>query len=530
MKQELNEAEKAELLEKLTDPVWRLHNLYRIVNKRGKEVPFVPTEEQAALIHAVYVLKQKRHAILKARQMGFSTLIAIMILDAAYFGENLQSSIVDQTQAHASAKLGKIKFAYEGMGPLRERLIEDNTKAIGFANNSNIAAGKSARGSTNQWLHVSEWGPIAHEDPKRSEEIKTGALPTAEHGVIFIESTFKGGKGGHFYEVLKTAMETPEAHRTDKDFVFHFYPWFLDKGYTLDGDPAGVPASIRAYFAALGAKLGRTFTEGQMLWYAKTKAEQGIFMGREYPSTVEEAMQAPVDGAIYGDRITDLRSRGRIIPFEWERSSPVFSAWDLGWSDSTSVWLFQCVGRDILIPWHTRQKAHTAAQMAAMLSATGIPIAGHYVPHDATSANAATGSTYKGELVKAGLANVIAVPRTVDIWTGINQARDLLPRCIINPTTCQLGIEALEAYHTKDTSSGGVVTKEPVHDWSSHDADGFRTMAEALNLGMVTPAVARRAIEQTPRFPDGSTVDHGAIAEIRRRNRSTTALSGHRPL
>lgn len=531
MKQDLSDAEKAELLERLSDPVWRLNNLYRIIDKHGKEVPFVPTAEQQEIIHAVYVRKQKRHTILKARQLGMSTLIAIIILDLCYFGENVQASIVDLTQAHASAKLAKIRFAFEKLGPLRERADQDNAKVMAWPNGSTVAAGKTARGGTVQALHISEWGPIAHEDPKRSEEIKTGALPAAENALVFNESTFKGGKGGHFYENITTAMETPEAHRTDKDFRFWFFPWFKDKGYTLEGPPEAIPREINDYLDQKAKELGVTFTIGQRLWYAKTKAEQGIFMFREYPTTVDEALSAPVEGSIYGDRITQLRSRGRIVPFEWERSSPVFSAWDLGWDDSTSIWLFQCVGRDILIPWHARERAKTAAEMAQMLAATGIPLAAHYLPHDAGTKNAATGSCYRDELKKAGLNNLIVVPRTVDIWTGINQARDILPRCMFNLTACKKGIEALEAYHTKDTSNGGVVTKEPVHDWASHDADAFRYLAEALNLGMVTPAVAAKAIAQTPRYPDGSVVDHDAVHEIRARSRrSGLALSGHSPL
>lgn len=539
--QSLTEAQKAELLERLSDPVWRLHNLYRIVDKKGRDVPFVPTPEQAAIIHAVYVLGQKRHTILKARQMGFSTLIAIIILDAAYFGENVQASIVDLTQAHASAKLKKIKFAYEKLGPLRERVLLDNAREMAFSNGANISAGKSARGGTNQILHISEWGPIAHEDPKRSEEIKTGALPTVDDGMVFNESTFKGGKGGHFYEGLKTAMETPEAHRTAKDSRFWFFPWYLDKSYTLEGSSDAIPREVREYFEGnrkegkdrvigLEEKTGVKFTEGQKLWYAKTKAEQGIFMLREYPSTVEEALKAPVEGAIYGDVISNLRSRGRIIPFEWERSSPVFSSWDLGWSDSTSVWLWQFVARDILAIWHTRQKGKTAAQMAQILADTGIPIAAHYLPHDAASTTAAAGTSYKAELTKAGLANLIVVPRSPEIWPGINQTRDMLARAMFRLPFCREGLDALEAYHTKDTSAGGTVTKEPVHDWSSHDSDAVRTMAEALNLGMVTPSVAKRALEQTPRWPDGSMVDHAAVAAVRQRNRRQTALSGHRAL
>jgi len=465
-RQDLSDSEKDELRERLADPVWRLHNLYTIVDKFGHEIPFVPTDEQAALIHAVYVLGQKRHVILKARQMGFSTLIELMILDACYFGENVQASIVDRSQGDASEKLkSKCKLAFEKLGALKEKLVEDSSKTLKWLNGSSINAGKNARGGTNQWLHVSEWGPIAHEDPLRSEEIKTGALPTAEKGVVILETTFKGGKGGHFYELLKTAMETPEEHRTAKDFRFWFFPWYLDKGYTLEGSLEAIPATIRAYLTEKEVELGVSFSDGQKLWYSKTASEQGIFMFREYPTTPEEAMQAPVEGAVYGDIISSLRAKGRIITFEWDRSVPVFSSWDLGWDDSTSVWLFQIVGPEIRIIWHTRQRQKTAAEMAVIIRGSGIPVSRSFLPHDAGSHTAAAGTTYKGELALAGFHECVVVPRSNSIWSGINATRNMLKRAWINKDTCTQGIDSLEAYHTKDTQSGGSISKEPVHDW-----------------------------------------------------------------
>jgi len=504
MKDTINDAEKEELLEKLSDPVWRLNNLYTIVDKFGVERPFVPTDEQKALIHAVHVLGEKRHVILKARQMGLSTLIELLILDATYFDENMQASIVDRSQLDASEKLtNKCKFAYEKLGPLKEHLVENSKKVMRFSNGSSINAGKNARGGTNQILHVSEWGPIAHEDPKRSEEIKTGALPTAENGIIIVETTFKGGKGGHLYELLKTAMQTPAQHRTKKDFRFWFFPWYLDKGYTLEGDGKAIPDAIRAYFVKLEAELGVTFTEGQKLWYSKTAAEQGIFMFREYPSTPEEAFRAPVEGAIYGDIISTLRAKGRVAPFEWDRALPVFASFDLGWDDSTSVWMFQLSGPEVRIIWHTRQRQKTAADMVQLMRDSSIPVAATYLPHDADSHNAASGTTYKGELKKAGLNNLVMVPRSNNIWSGINATRDMLMRAWIRLPECSVGVESLEAYHTKDTTSGGTISKEPVHDWASHDCDGIRSFAEALVLGLVKePARKLRDVMiDDPRVP-----------------------------
>jgi hypothetical protein len=40
------------------------------------------------------------------------------------------------------------------------------------------------------------------------------------------------------------------------------------------------------------------------------------------------------------------------------------------------------------------------------------------------------------------------------------------------------------------------VAREPVHDWSSHPADAFRTAVEAINAGMVSdsPGAARALV------------------------------------
>lgn len=531
MSQAANEAEREELLKalpQLRDPVWRLHNLYKIVDKFAVERPFVPTPEQSALIHAVYRLKQKRHAILKARQMGFSTLIALMILDAAYFAENFNAAIIDRTQPDATAKLkGKIKFAFERLGPLQETPTEDNDSALGWANGSHISAGKHARGSTLQFAHISEWGPIAHEDPKRSEEIKTGVLPAAEHGIIIVETTFKGGKGGHLYQLLKTAQETPESQRTPKDFRFWFFPWYLDAGYTLEGDPTAIAPEVRRYLDEKEEELGFRFTPGQRVWYAKTKAEQGIFMFREYPTTPEEAFMAPVEGSIYGDIVSRIRAAGQIRDFIWDRSSPVFAVLDIGWADATSIWLFQIIGRDIHWIWHTRQTRITAAQAWQLIAKTEIPVAGVFLPWDSRSTDAAAGVSYKGEFEKAGAVNVRILPPTREIWAGINAARDLLARSYIHRTYCSAGIESLEAYHTKDSSAGGVVTKEPVHDWASHDADSFRYGCEAIVLGLVKTQQARRVADIAPQFPPGAQVDVDHVREVRRASRGRgEALSG----
>lgn len=545
----LTDTEKKELLVKLRDPLWRICNLYSIVDKAGKTVPFRPTPPQMKVVRAFYVEGKKRHVILKARRMGFSTLIDIILEDMTYWAEDtIQASIVDLSAKDASEKLrSKCRFAWEHLPHfIRKDPVRDNESVIEWDNGSTIYAGKNARGGTNQALHVSEWGPIAHTDPKRSEEIKTGALPSADTGAIFIESTFKGGKGGHFYEVLKNAMETPPELKTEKDFWFWFFPWYEDETLTLEGDARAVAPDVHRYLDEKEAEItlkarvaainaGKPapapfrFTPGQRLWYHVTKREQGIFMFREYPTTVDEAFQAPVEGAIYGDKISAMRAAGQLKDFLHDSAFPIFAVLDIGWSDTTAAWLFQVVGREVHWLRYVGARHTTAAEFWRMLAALGLPISGCFLPWDARSTDAASGVTYKGEFEKAGAPNVVVLPPTKEIWAGINCSRDILGRSYIHATGCKLGVEGLEAYHTKDTSSGGAVAKEPVHDWSSHPSDAFRYGCEAITLGLVKTKHARRLGEVTPDMPPGTVVDVDAVRDIRRSRRGDgSALSGIR--
>ena len=528
--QDLTDSEKDEIAEQLSDPLWRIRNLYAIVDKMGVEVPFRPTKPQEVLINAYYIEKKQRHIILKARRLGFSTLIDLILFDAVYWGENLQASIVDLTQGDASEKLKtKVKFAYEHLPPaMKEALQGDNEKSMTFGNGSTINAGKNARGGTNQLLHVSELGPIAHEDPKRAEEVKTGALPSADVGAIFIESTFKGGKGGVFYDMIKTSMETPDEYKTSKDYWLHFFPWWQDETLHLQGDMRAISKSTNDYLDQKELELGIKFVDTQRLWYHVALKEQGIFIKREYPTTLDEAFAAPVEGAIYGDVINAARKNEQIHDFLIDRSVPIFCGFDIGWSDSTTVWMFQINGREVHWLWYCQVSHRTPSDVMALIRNTEIPIAGYILPHDARQTAASGGVTYEQQLIAAGALNVVVLDRPKDRWGGINAGREIISRSRFRRTETSDGVEALEAYHTKPISSGGVTSKEPVHDWSSHGADGFRVCCEAIMTGRVRSRDGNKMRDMPISVRKGQLIDIDTIRQNRKNSRVMKAKSGIR--
>jgi hypothetical protein len=149
----------------------------------------------------------------------------------------------------------------------------------------------------------------------------------------------EGGRNGHLWSLVKSALETPEEEKGPLDWRVVFFDWQSDKSY-CDALPRPIGEETKRYFAGLPASAGE-FTPGQMSWYQRKRSELGMFTLREFPSVMEECFQAPVEGAIYAELIDRLRSEGSIRPWIVDNSALTHTAWDLGSPVNTCVWYFQ---------------------------------------------------------------------------------------------------------------------------------------------------------------------------------------------
>jgi hypothetical protein len=107
-----------ELARCLADPMWRLCSgqLYKIMVKsdsgEGTVVPFRPNRAQRRLMGRLW----HRNIILKARQLGFTTLVAIMWLDHALFNADQRCGIIAQDREAAEVIFrDKVKLAYNSL-------------------------------------------------------------------------------------------------------------------------------------------------------------------------------------------------------------------------------------------------------------------------------------------------------------------------------------------------------------------------------------------------------------------------------
>ncbi len=484
----------------LANPLWRLRNLYHIKQASdGRIIKFAPRPEQQRVYDMLFKEGVKRLIILKARRLGMSTALDVLLTDQMLWNAGTQCSLVDQTAADAERKLATIaKVALDNLPPVALQCIEKvrdsgsilEVSVAGEAASS-FFAGLRARGGTNNWLHLSEWGVIQADDPRRSEEILTGAIPSAEHGRIIIETTWKGGRGGHLWEIVKGALETPEAAKTDKDWRVVFFPWWKDPTYVVEGDVATISPAISQYLDQMQSQTGHTFSDQQRLWYDRQSRDLGLFIFREFPTTLDECFKSPVEGAIYAGELDKLRASGAISAFKTDNSTLVHTAWDLGSPVNTVVWYFQVIGgNEVRVIDCDMDMDMTPVQRVGHMLAKGYSYGAHFLPHDA-AATRTSGKADAQVYTEAGLANVRVLPRTHDIWIGINACLQMFPRFSFRLPACERGLDALANYAYKRSSATGIVVNEPVHNWASHAADALRMIAEAEMAGMLKTGFAK---------------------------------------
>jgi hypothetical protein len=236
-----------------------------------------------------------------------------------------------------------------------------------------------------------------------------------------------------------------------------------------------------------------------------------------YNREFECSFDAAIEGAIYGEIIDKLRAQKRIHDFPPESGSPAYTFWDIGMSDFGCMWLVQFVGRDILLLDYVSASGQPASYYCAKCTEWErkhkLVIRANYLPHDANTRDRGSGKTYVQSCQEAGLERIKVVPRTPDLWLGINELRLLLPRCFIHEGNCGYvdlhenaqpsGLDCLEYYHRREETVNGIIGEQPVHDEFSHGADALRTLAEAHRLGMIegTSFTAKGSNDGPPKGP-----------------------------
>ena len=509
--------DEATLMRCMVDWTWRITagHIYKIKAKvanddgdtAGLEIPFTPNVAQRMLLDDLH----NRNVILKARQMGFSTLIEVMALDHALFNADQNVVVIAQsTDAAEELFRDKIKYAYDRLPKAMKDLMplkkETQSQLVFAHNDSSIRVTTSARGGTVHFLHVSEMGKIAAKFPDKAREITTGSLQAVPAtGLAFIESTAEG-QDGAFYEIARRA----EAKRlqlkrlTPADYHFHFFAWWMDPGYTMD--PTGVIITLKQhdYFDEVEDKMGCVISLGQRAWYVTKQGEdfahEPDLMWREYPSTPDECWKSGTEGKYLARIIQRMRADGRIGNFPIVQRLPANTFWDLGGSDDNVCWVHQRVESwDRWVDY--REESGTGLlPFILWLDTLGVSFDTHYLPHDAS--HVINGVEQPTSIISQCRAlrpswTWRIVPRVANIQHGIDLLRADTSTWQMHEATCKPGIAHLENYSREFNTRLQTWTNAPRHDEHSHAADAIRQKAQGYSVSAPTPKDTRTRAQRS---------------------------------
>lgn len=484
----------AEFGTRLRDPWWRITggHLYKIKTDEGEVMPFVPNEEQIDFLSKLH----HRNVILKARQLGFTTLIAIYFLDHAAWVPNQHCGIVSYDLASAGKIFdNKVLFAYENLPPeLIEALplaCKPSDNVLTFKNGSFIEVALSQRGGTPQRLHVSELAKMSVLFPLRAREVMTGSLNAVpKSGVAIIEATSEG-PAGEFYDVASAAQAKAESKEplSELDFAFFFYPWWKRKSYRIDPKYVSIDPKQHEYFDGVEHEMGCKIDPWQRAWYvAKLRSESKgdvVNMWREFPSTPSECWMKSTEGTWYAPQLAAARAGGRIRPsLPYLPHVPVDTFWDIGHSDGTAVWFMQHVHPEYRFVRFIEGWEESFASIVARMEETQCLWGTHYLPHDALHERQGKYKPYQPLADLQELRprwNFDVVPPVEELIHGITAVRNLFSQMWFDESQCKDGLNHLALYRKRFVRTTQTYADEPVKfDGHSEAADALRQFAQVF--------------------------------------------------
>lgn len=186
-------------------------------------------------------------------------------------------------------------------------------------------------------------------------------------------------------------------------------------------------------------------------------------------------------GSIYAEQVGRAVEEGRINSHvAYDSGAPVFTAWDLGISDTTAIIFAQIVGNEIHIIDYYEDSGRALSGYIDAVKQKPYSYESYFLPHDAKARELQTGKTREDFFRDMGVYNT-TVLKVGSVEDGINAVRNAMSRVWINSEKCERLIKCLKGYHYEWDEKNQMLHKTPKHDWTSHACDAMRYLIAGLN-------------------------------------------------
>ena len=275
----------ADIYKAFQDP----RNFFKFLKVFDKEdnklVPFQLRPQQEELLDAL--LTHNKIVVLKARQLGISTLLRAYFLWKSYMSlEPTRHAIISYTRDSADHLHNMDKGFYLSLPKqLQRKLSKSSSRTLQFGDTSAelrafTAGGKAGatRSFTFSDTHISEFAFFDDQD-----DLLANVMASVGEGQIVIETT-PNSPGDKYHDLIENAPEN--------GWHLCWFPWYEHPQYTKKSqfhqpqipDPTEEELEIKAEFG---------LTLGQLYWRRTMIKTMGIEkFRREFPATVDEAFFA----------------------------------------------------------------------------------------------------------------------------------------------------------------------------------------------------------------------------------------------
>jgi len=200
----------------------------------------------------------------------------------------------------------------------------------------------------------------------------------------------------------------------------------------------------------------------------------------------EGTCRTAVEGAIYKKELHAAEISGRLtgrVPYDPTHAVETF--WDIG-PAHTRIWLAQSFPMEYRIIDYIAGELEALSYYVKELQERPYHYGMHTLPWDGAAKELGSGRSIQEQLQAIFGKDRVRCAKQLSVEDGIAAVRAIFPKCYFDNERCnyvipstkqQVGLRGLRCYQYEYDKDLRTWSRKPLHDWASHDADAFRTLA-----------------------------------------------------
>lgn len=207
---------------------------------------------------------------------------------------------------------------------------------------------------------------------------------------------------------------------------------------------------------------------------------------------IREYLNIPLEGGLQGyyEAQMDLIDKAKELA-EWNSTRPVYTAWDLGMSDKTTITFFQFdQDKNIHVIDYYENNGQSVEHYINIVKNKVYRYGRHFVPVDSANRSYQLGLTLPQFCKQFHNFQMTTLHKTVSLKSDIELVREVMSKVRFDTKNAKQLIKSLWSYHEGENG-------KPCHknackecNGASHAADSFRYMCVAINANLCIPMLS----------------------------------------